>query len=223
MTPRPPSKLQNPETPSEPKESLTPAESGGESSDPGKETREHFKRFVAEFSSESDRACVILGAARLDVLLKRLLSGHLLPSVSSSDELLDGDAPLGTFSSRIHACYRLGLIDAELARALNLIRRIRNEFAHEASTVSLSHSSHRDRIKQLISPIKNTSIFRTFLRLPELGDASGSARDFRAGLAFVCARLEGAADRVQTTDTSQRTGLFLTKWVVDAKTEKQTS
>jgi hypothetical protein len=183
-----------------------------DSSSPSEETKAQLRRFISEFSSESDRACVILGAARLDVLLKRLLHGFLRPSTSSNDELLDGDSPLGTFSSRIHASHRLGLIDSELVRALNLIRRIRNEFAHEASTVSLSNPSHRDRIRQLVQPVHDTTIFRTFSRMKELGSTEGSARDFRTALAFICARLEGAAERVVQVSHEQQTTLYLKRW-----------
>lgn len=185
------------------------------------ETRENFKKFVAEFSAESDRACVVVGAARLDTLLKRLLSSFLLPSAAASDELLDGDSPLGTFSARIHACHRLGLIDAEFARALNLIRRIRNEFAHESAAVSLADRSHRDRIQHLVSPLRNVSIYQTFLKMPQLGQAQGAAREFRAALAFVCARLEGAADRASRLSVDQRTTLFVKEWVNPTKKAKK--
>jgi len=55
----------------------------------------HFVKFMSEFMAESDRAAVILGAAKLDLLLYQLLSKFLVASPSSKDELLDGDSPLG--------------------------------------------------------------------------------------------------------------------------------
>ena len=78
------------------------------------------------FSSEGDRAAVILGVARLDIVLGQLLKLVLRPCPSRVDELLDGDSPLSTFSAKI-SCHRLRLIDDGAARALNLIRKIRNE------------------------------------------------------------------------------------------------
>lgn len=177
-----------------------------------RERAESFKSFVTEFAKESDRACVILGAARLDILLKQLIGAVLLPSTSSSDELLDGDSPLGTFSSRIQISYRLGLLDAEFIRALNLIRRIRNEFAHEASSVSLAHASHRDRIKQLIAPMKDVEILSSFRDLELLDPHEGSARDFRAMLALLCARLEGSVSRAKQFKPDQLTPLVAKKW-----------
>lgn len=121
--------------------------------DPRKPIFERVDEFKKNFASESDRACVVLIAARLDELIHQALSAHLLPPPTRDDNLLDSDRALGTFSARIDACYRLGLIDAEFCRALHLIRRIRNEFAHETSDSSLEQSPHRDRILQLAAPV----------------------------------------------------------------------
>jgi hypothetical protein len=68
-----------------------------------------FKKFVDEFKGESDRAAVILGAAKLDLLLYQIIQQYLLPITGSKDELLDGDSPLGTFSAKILLANRLGL------------------------------------------------------------------------------------------------------------------
>lgn len=48
----------------------------------------------------------------------------------------DGNAPLGTFSSKIEACYALGLIDEFEYQEIGLIRKIRNEFAHSKHGLS---------------------------------------------------------------------------------------
>src|SRR5438128_2585584 len=90
-----------------------------------------FKRFAEDFKSESDRAAVILGAAKLDMMLFQILQARLVSCATGKDELLEGDNPLSTFSARINVAFRLGLITSELARALHLVRRIRNSFAHE--------------------------------------------------------------------------------------------
>ena len=86
--------------------------------------------FLKEFEGESDRASIVLGAARLDLALEGLLRRALLPPASGSDDsLLDVERPLGTFSARIEACYRLGLIDRPFRDALDLVRRMRNDCA----------------------------------------------------------------------------------------------
>jgi hypothetical protein len=93
-----------------------------------------FRAFFDEFKNETDRAAVIVGAAKLDYLLYQILGRYLLPITGTKDdELLEGDSPLSTFSSRINLCHRLGLIDTQFARSLHLVRKIRNTFAHEVS------------------------------------------------------------------------------------------
>tara|TARA_R110002096_G_scaffold92724_1_gene209388 strand:+ start:87 stop:695 length:609 start_codon:yes stop_codon:yes gene_type:complete len=159
---------------------------------PDDRTKEAYHYFVKEFSKESDRAAVILGAAKLDILLYQILVATLKPSPTSTDALLDGDSPLSTFSSRINLCHRLGLIDDQLARALNIIRKIRNSFAHEISSTTLSSGSHSDRIRELLTPFSHyRKQFEFFKSLwVEQNDMSGPSGDFRVAIAVVGARLE---------------------------------
>ena len=113
---------------------------------------ESYKAFAAELSVENDRSAVILGAARLDIGLRHLLEHVLAPNTSTRDELLDNDGPLSSFSARIQMSFRLGLITADFVRALNLVRKIRNDFAHEASGASLTSGAHHDRVRELSRP-----------------------------------------------------------------------
>jgi len=77
-----------------------------------------FEAFYEEFVSDSDRAAVVLGAAKIDDILARILSARLVRCVDEkSDELLNA--------------FRLGLISKEFRRSLHLIRKIRNTFAHD--------------------------------------------------------------------------------------------
>lgn len=159
-----------------------------------------FNKFLAEFSGESDRAAVILGSARLEILLGQLLSVYLLPNTDSRDELLEGDGPLSSFHARILTSYRLGLIDANFVKALHLTRRIRNTFAHEGAGCDLNAGPHRDRVKELRKLFANDS---QFLRAREFffKDLSGPSADFRTALAVMTLRLELAVD--DTTQISE--------------------
>ncbi|MEA2711478.1 MAG: hypothetical protein QOF78_4079 [Phycisphaerales bacterium] len=105
---------------------------------------------VREFlAGRSERALVIVGAAQVDDALRDMLIGFLAPSTNDSDELFDGDAPLATFSARIRLAFRLNLIDRSLARGCNLIRKIRNSFAHNAESAQLETSPHREWVSAL--------------------------------------------------------------------------
>jgi hypothetical protein len=150
-----------------------------------------FTEFMGGFSSESDRAAVILGAARIDLGLYHVLQHVMLPNTSKSDDLLEGDSPLSTFSARINICHRLGLIDAKLTRSLHLIRKIRNIFAHETSGSSLNSGSHRDRVRELCSPFLEYKTYVPF-RDKHFSKFEGASRDFRAITALIVMRLDGA-------------------------------
>jgi DNA-binding MltR family transcriptional regulator len=85
-----------------------------------------FDDFAEDLLEErSVRPLIIVGASKVDHLLREILSSHLLPKIAKKDEpdeLLEGDRPLSTFSSRIKLCYRLGLIDKTMYTALEKLR-----------------------------------------------------------------------------------------------------
>jgi len=89
-----------------------------------------FSAFLREFQSETDRGAALVGAALIDQKLADTLRAFFV-SGKTAGELLDGGtAPVGTLSSRIKACHALGLIDGFELRECDLIRKVRNEFAH---------------------------------------------------------------------------------------------
>jgi len=143
-----------------------------------------------EFEKESDRAVVVLGAAKLDNLLYQLLAARLIPCSSGDDELLDGDRPLSTFSSRINIAYRLGLITHNFAKALHLVRKLRNDFAHEYSGISIAAGPQRDRIDALIHPLRSNWAFLWILKT-YFGDGRSESVLFRAAVTLMALRLLG--------------------------------
>ncbi|TGK23323.1 hypothetical protein EHQ05_19220 [Leptospira yasudae] len=108
-----------------------------------------------EFQKETDRAAVILTASLFDNSLNDLLNNFLISNSSTNDELFDGpNAPLSTFSAKINVAYRVGLISNKFAHDLNLIRKIRNEFAHNIQGCSFENGKVRSRVLELL---KNTN------------------------------------------------------------------
>lgn len=95
------------------------------------EDLEYFSGFLKEFQAETDRGAALVGVALLDKQLHDLLRSHLLDKKESLELLEGGSAPLGTFSARIKASYCLGLLTDLEHRELQLIRKVRNEFAHQ--------------------------------------------------------------------------------------------
>lgn len=165
-----------------------------------KNNEESFNAFLKEFSEESDRAAVVLGAAKLDFSLYQLLVRFLLPSSGSRDELLEGDSPLSTFSAKINLCFRLGLIDAEFTRALHMIRKIRNEFAHDVSSSKLDAGSHRDRIRDLIAPISTLDIFNNVKEDTFFSVREPASKDFLTMLSLMVFVIDLELDEVKTVN-----------------------
>lgn len=122
-----------------------------------------YNEFMIEFVGESDRAAVILGAAKIDAHLGELLKRHLLPNAGSQDDLLEGDSPLATFSARIRICNRLGIIDPQFAKLLHTFRRLRNSFAHEIDHSDFTVGRARDRVSALSEPFAKTPFFQRML------------------------------------------------------------
>jgi len=116
---------------------------------------EEFVTFLTEVLAYDQRSAVIVIVAKLDLLLYQVVKKMTYPSLRQEDELLDGDSPLSSFSAKIALVHRLGRIDVDLAKALHLIRKIRNDFAHKPDSCGLDLSPHADRIREIVSYYKD--------------------------------------------------------------------
>jgi len=117
-----------------------------------------LKAFIAILAYEGERSLVIGGAARIDVGLERLLKAVMSRGPRGKDDnLFDPDRPLGTFSAKIKLAYRLGLLDDDVEHALQLIRKIRNDFAHATTDIRLLECSHADRVREIVKCVQHLS------------------------------------------------------------------
>jgi hypothetical protein len=96
-------------------------------SDP--DLRRHYD-LISKVGSESERGMAVLVVAELDRVLEVVLKSYLAPGKARDDLFSGGTPPLGTFSAKINAARALHLIREAEHELLHLIRRIRNEFAH---------------------------------------------------------------------------------------------
>ena len=135
---------------------------------------EDLAHFVEELKRETDRGLPLVGAALIDEKLLETLQAFLIDGKSSSKLLTEGNAPLGTFSSRIDACFALGLIDDFEYQEISLIRKIRNKFAHAKHGISFQ----TEIIKGYCSTLKSD--------LPEGSDYPTNDPRFRFTNAVVC-------------------------------------
>lgn len=96
-----------------------------------------------------DRSVVLNMAAFAEDTLELLLLAYLREPKHAKDLVNGFNAPLGTFSARIKATLVLGLIRKDSYQTLEILRKIRNKFAHDWEGVSLDREDVRSLIAQL--------------------------------------------------------------------------
>ncbi|WP_215396146.1 hypothetical protein [Rheinheimera oceanensis] len=131
---------------------------------------------TSTLKGESDRGAVLIAAAMLELGLEKLLVAKLVESTVKRDPIFENNGALGTFSAKIEMSYRLGLITKKQSVMFNIFRRIRNEFAHNVSSISLSDSDIRDRLNAAIEDHLVIDAYLSALRekAPEWGMSSES-------------------------------------------------
>ena len=107
--------------------------------------------FLKQLMKESDRGAALVGFAYVDTLLTRLFKAKMLPE-KLTEELFEGFGPLATMAARIKVAYCLGWIGPETHHDLNLLRKVRNEFAHAHAPVTFSDASVQARCRELSAP-----------------------------------------------------------------------
>ena len=113
------------------------------------EDLKYFSDFLKEFQGETDRGAALVGAALIDDRLERLLQSHFI-MCKQADEILNGsNAPIGTFSARIKLSFCLGLITKLEFKEIEIIRRVRNEFAHKVHGLSFKDQKVHDICQNL--------------------------------------------------------------------------
>ncbi len=108
-----------------------------------------INRLLSLTREEDERGLVLSVAAFAEDCLGRLIVAYLRDGKPSSDLIEGFNAPLGTFSSRIKAGFALGLLSETQYRDLDLVRKIRNEFAHNWEGCSFEKPNIKDWIASM--------------------------------------------------------------------------
>ncbi len=95
---------------------------------------EDVARLVQDLERETDRGCALLAAAFLDDVLDLMLRSAFVDAPESVNKLLGPGRPLESFGVRAHLAYLIGLLGNDVYSDINLIREIRNDFAHRQPT-----------------------------------------------------------------------------------------
>jgi hypothetical protein len=88
-------------------------------------------------------------AAWVDDALADWLSSYLTQDAKIIERVTNYPGPISSFSARTDLAYLIGMLDKTIYDDLNIIRGIRNDFAHSRDITSFEGESIRDRCKRL--------------------------------------------------------------------------
>ena len=113
--------------------------------------------FESNLGKETDRGCALVCVSFLETELGALLRGVFVDCEEVTDKLFGPHGPLSTFSSRVEVAFSLGLLTNDSYRTIGLIRRIRNDFAHDYKERSFADHDVAQRCTEIarlcVSPV----------------------------------------------------------------------
>lgn len=115
---------------------------------------DEINQFLREMHAETDRGAALVGAVLVDESLLACLRANMRSGKASDELLIGASAPLGTFSARIKACFCLRLIYPNQFDDSQLVRKIRNEFAHGGCGLSFESPN----IKAMCGKLSTSSL-----------------------------------------------------------------
>ena len=108
-----------------------------------------LRKAMTRFTRQGDRGTALVAAAWLDDAMEARIRAACRPNKATVDEMLRPDGPLGSFSARIKLAFLFDLIEPMVKKDLDLIRRIRNEFAHKRHNLTFVSNVIRNRCDEL--------------------------------------------------------------------------
>lgn len=108
-----------------------------------------FKDFRMSLLSESDRGSVLMAAAFIEDKITQLLETYMVQNKKIQEKIFDGNGALATFSSKIDISFLLGLIPKNIYNDLGILRKLRNDFAHNAKSITFQTDYIKDRCNAL--------------------------------------------------------------------------
>lgn len=102
---------------------------------------EELSAALDQMHRSDDRSAAILGAAMVENSLVQALQPHFNRVTNEAELFFAEGAPLGTFRNRIVMGYSLGVYDEEVRGELDVIRDVRNQFAHALLSLTFDNEA----------------------------------------------------------------------------------
>jgi hypothetical protein len=105
------------------------------------------RAIISEIAAQSDRGAIVIAGSFLERRLETAIKLCLIPDigVDLNGKIFKGSGPLATFSAKIDIGFLLQLYPPEMLRLLHGIRDLRNDAAHEVTSISFELPSIKDR------------------------------------------------------------------------------
>lgn len=111
---------------------------------------EHVQGIVHEIENQSDRGAALVLASLVEYTLRRTTTARLAHFPMFDEVMLDGDgALLGSFYRSIKFARALGVIGPQAEVHFDVVRRVRNQFAHTVYQVDFQHPAISAEIDKL--------------------------------------------------------------------------
>ena len=168
-------------------------------------TTRQFDELIDEIIDErNERSLIILCSSIIDEQLYNILDLYLMkPAKKKEDDLLKGDNPLATFSSRIKVIYRLGLIDNSFREILDNVRKVRNLCAHSVE-LKLNKAPIKDHISNLRKSIIGRETY-TLTRKRYFEDKTDETNEVKSIFVTICVILEAIINTITEIDINTKT------------------
>ena len=116
------------------------------------ETIEHIASIFIETLNVSDRVAAISCAALLDDILGAVLAARFIKLGKDWQDRIfsDPSATLGTFYSKILIGYAIGVFGPMTRANLDIIRSVRNDFAHSATPLTFDEEDIAKKCRRLV-------------------------------------------------------------------------
>ncbi len=161
------------------------------------------QQIALQMLEERGRGAVLVGVARVDAALEHLLQAVMTRAPTKGDGLFLPDRPLGSLGAKVALASRLGLIDGSVERALNVLRKLRNAFAHSAESASLTDPAHGDRLAPIYAEARSNPLWgplETVLNIQapsDRGPLEPPLRDYILLITILVAFLEATTQQAQ--------------------------
>jgi hypothetical protein len=145
---------------------------------PSAEDRNRFRDNPFSFDPRGDLVVAIVLAIEIEYLLEEAIIGKLARADEKTLELLTKEScPLSTFYSKIVLAYAMNIIDEPTMENLNIIRRIRNAFAHSRRNISFTTDQVKDEFRAIRLPNdKGSQLYKGLTFVTKVVTLAGTKR-----------------------------------------------